>query len=396
MVNTPYEHRMMPLANHDEQSLQDYVLSLKVHMEDHVYPGDDLVYAKKTLPEFKRKNGRAPIDRHEVRKAMHDEPYTQMWSSIARSMQEMLWDNVGECVERQLPELIEKARSVPRPEGSLTLNPDLEIPNYVAAVDIHCMPGNYHTEITDDDVFAGALYDRGAYYYVMGLMGGSAYDMEDGPSHMFMEAQSRSVISYVQEQRPDLRPKRILDMGCTLGGSSLAYVDEFPGAEVYAIDVAAPQLRYGHARAEALGKKIHFSQQNAEHTNFPDGYFDLVVTHGVLHETSRKAIRNIMKEAYRLLGPGGITMHADLQFFHALTPHHACYHDWDTHNNNEPFWGTFRDMDPTDLLVTAGFNPLTASAVWMTLGPQGIAFQPVNDQESVSDRGIIFGASKTQ
>ena len=33
-------------------------------------------------------------------------------------------------------------------------------------------------------------------------------------------------------------------------------------------------LRYGHARAEAMGATIHFSQQNAECTDFADGSFD--------------------------------------------------------------------------------------------------------------------------
>ena len=66
-------------------------------------------------------------------------------------------------------------------------------------------------------------------------------------------------------------------------------------SSVHAIDVAAPVLRYAFARAESLEKPIHFSQQNAESTNFSDGYFDLVVSHLMMHETSSKAIRNILK-----------------------------------------------------------------------------------------------------
>ena len=395
MSNRPYEHRMMPSATHDEQARQDFVLSLKVHMEDNVYPGDQLVYEKSVLPPFVKEHKRVPADRHEVRKAMSNEPYTQTWSSIARTMQEMLWDNVAESVERQLPELIDKAKNIEKPEGSLRLDPRLEVPRYVSAVDIHCMPGNYHSEIADDDVFAGALYDRGAYYYVLGLMGGYAHQVEDRPRQLFMEAQSRSVIAYIKKVRPDLRPKRILDMGCTIGTSSLAYVDEFPGAAVYGIDVAAPSLRYGHARAEAFGKAVHFSQQNAEHTGFPDGYFDIVVSHGVLHETSAKAVCHILKESYRLLAPGGVTMHADLQFFRGLTPYHASYHDWDTYNNNEPFWGAFRSMDADGLLAEAGFARNESSSVWITIGKDGEwDFIPVNDYDSVPDRGVIFGASK--
>ena len=30
--------------------------------------------------------------------------------------------------------------------------------------------------------------------------------------------------------------------------------------------------------------------------------------------------------------------------------------DWDTHNNNEPFWGTMHDMDLEDVALRAGFK----------------------------------------
>nr|WP_287287651.1 class I SAM-dependent methyltransferase [Okeania sp. SIO2B9] len=59
-------------------------------------------------------------------------------------------------------------------------------------------------------------------------------------------------------------------MGCTVGANTLPYVDAYPNAEVYGIDLAPAILRYSHARAESLGKRVHFSQQNAEKTNFPD------------------------------------------------------------------------------------------------------------------------------
>ena len=78
-------------------------------------------------------------------------------------------------------------------------------------------------------------------------------------------------------------------------------MEAYPEAEVYGIDVAAPMLRYAHARAEALGRRVHFSQQNAESTNFRDESFDLIVSHILLHETSAKAVRNIMRECHRLL-----------------------------------------------------------------------------------------------
>ena len=35
--------------------------------------------------------------------------------------------------------------------GSLRLDPDLKVPRYHTAVDIHCQPGGYHSEFADED-----------------------------------------------------------------------------------------------------------------------------------------------------------------------------------------------------------------------------------------------------
>ena len=48
------------------------------------------------------------------------------------------------------------------PERSIQLLP---IPRYVSAVDHHCMPGSYHTELFPGDVSAGANYDRGRVHH---------------------------------------------------------------------------------------------------------------------------------------------------------------------------------------------------------------------------------------
>lgn len=395
-MQAPYAHPMMPRALHDEHARENFVLDLKIHMEDHVYPGDELVYESQALPKFKREHGRAPQDRHEVRKLMEAEPYTQMWSALARTIQEMLWDDIGSCVERQLPELIEKAKDKDKPLGSLRIDPSFVVPRYNDAVHLHCVPGGYHEQVTKDDVMAGAVYERGAYYYVAGLMGSKAHKAKDTAETPFMGAQGRGTIGYLKHRRPELRPKRILDIGCTTGNSTLCYVDAFPGAEIHAVDIAAPCLRYGHAKAEALGKKVHYSQQSGEKLDFEDAYFDVVVSHGLMHETSYKATRNILREVKRVLKPGGISAHADPQFSIGLNPYHSFMHDWDTHYNAEPFWGTLHDRHPVEWLAEAGFDRNRSFAVWLMRGANGPEYQPVSESTEHSRlfRGIIFGAEK--
>jgi ubiquinone/menaquinone biosynthesis C-methylase UbiE len=164
------------------------------------------------------------------------------------------------------------------------------------------------------------------------------------------------------------------------------YVDAFPDAEVHGIDVAAPMLRYAHARAEGMRKKIYFSQQNAETLDFEDESFDLIVSHILLHETSDKAIRNIAKECHRLLKKGGIMVHAETPQYKGMKPFDAFMLDWDTRNNNEPFWAKSHEIDLVKLSKQAGFDP---QKEFETMIPS--AFQIAEAKRSHTFQGGDFG-----
>ena len=146
-------------------------------------------------------------------------------------------------------------------------------------------------------------------------------------------------------------------MGCTVGMSTVRYGQAWPEAELHAVDVGAPVLRYAHARAESKGVAVHYSQQNAERTNFADNSFDLVVSTILAHETSNSAWQNILTECYRVLKPGGIMVHADLPQFMDIDTYSQFLFGNETRYNNEPFWSTFRAMDLKAAMEKAGFAP---------------------------------------
>ena len=343
---SPGYHAMLVQTTHDENARLDFVCSFKQHVSGCLAPGNRTVYEREVEPNFVRAHNRPPLNRHEVHREMRGNDYWQMYASLFRLCQELKQDYGGDPVHRQIGGLIDKARRYREraTKGTLRLNPELEIPRYHTAVDIHCLPGGYHTERGPDDVSSGAMYDPGVFYFAMGAMGDYNEDM------------GTSVIRWLRQERPDLAPRRILDMGCTVGHCTIPYAEAFPDAELHAIDVAAPVLRYAHARAEAMGHAVNFSQQNAERTDFVDGSFDLIVSHILLHETSRRALYNIMSECHRLLSPGGIVLHAEVPVINAeLAPFDAFMRDWATHYNAEPFWGTLHDMDLAEPALQAGF-----------------------------------------
>lgn len=356
-MNQQFNHAILPQATHDELARQNFVQSLAAHINNQIGPGNKVIYEKVAKPRFEREHQRPPKDRHEIRVTMQDEPYYRWWSALRRTQQEMMWESVSSSVERQLPELIERAKDKSGELGSLTLDPDFKIPAYQTAVDIHCMPGGYHSEFIEDDIAAGAVYDRGVYLYGMGWLGPLNDDMGQSNVH-----------NYLKQEYSNFRPAKILDMGCSVGHSTLPYVDAYPDAEVHAIDIGASLLRYGHARAEALGKRVHFSQQNAEHTNFPDGSFDLVVSHILLHEIPKPAIYNVFRECYRLLAPGGMMIHVEAPLYRHMDIYTAFVYDWQTVHNNEPFWSAMRDLDLMAVATEAGFK---ADKVSETFVPNG-------------------------
>ena len=344
MIRNQKQHAVLPTATHDEAARQDFVAGLRVHVMRDVSSGNRPLYDTKVVPQFRRAHGRAPEDRHEVRREMNREPFHQTWGALLRTTQEMMWESVGSPIERQLDDLIaRKKASKARAGGSLRLDPALPVPRYQTATDIHVMPGSYHSDLCADDLTAGAIYDKGLYIYAMGGLGDSNQDI------------GRGCIAYLKQNFPDLEPRRILDMGCTVGHSTVPFAHAYPGAEVHGIDVGAASLRYAHARAESLGAAVHFSQQNAEQTDFPDGHFDLIVSHVLMHETSGAALPRIIRECRRLLAPGGVMAHCDVpqregDAFDLAIP------DWDTYNNNEPFMGHMRDTDMRALFTACGFE----------------------------------------
>ena len=336
---------------HDEFSRQRLVSALRKFVLTDMRSQMKSAYDTLETPAFQARHGHAPRDGREVDKAMERNDVSRFYSSLRYNAQEMVWASVQEPIERVLPEMIAVAKRAATENpagGSLTLDPTLEVPRYVSTFDVHLIPGCFHTEHTKDDVAQGAVTAFGGGVFAGGLNWRKDSKGRNG-------GVGETVAHYLKSKYPDFKPKRILDMGTSSGKNLFPYVDAFPDAEIHGIDVAAPLLRWGHAQAQAFGLPIHFSQQNAVHTNFADQSFDLIVSSFFFHEVPVKVTREILAECRRLLRPGGFMVHMELPPQKEADPFMNFFWDWDTLNNNEPAYTAFRSQDPTKLCVDAGF-----------------------------------------
>ncbi|MEO1429633.1 MAG: class I SAM-dependent methyltransferase [Cyanobacteria bacterium J06632_19] len=102
-----------------------------------------------------------------------------------------------------------------------------------------------------------------------------------------------------------VKPRRILDLGCGTGSTTIMLKQAFPDAEVIGLDLSPYMLLRSFHKSQDAGLNIEWQQGNAENTSFADATFDLVTASLLFHETPSSVAQNILHECFRLLVPGG-------------------------------------------------------------------------------------------
>jgi ubiquinone/menaquinone biosynthesis C-methylase UbiE len=341
------QHAVFPEFSHDERARYNFLASLNRFVSTAIAPGNKIAYDKRVEPSFQKENGRSFNNRHEVAQAMSKDPMYQLWGALRRSIMEMRQQNGRAVVLRQAKELAEKTKAYLNNSENLILKKDFAVPPYLKHVDNHLMPGSYHTEYFAGDVANAANYDSGLFVTSGGMLG----SLTDGGG--------KAIAKWVKDTYPDFKPKRILDIGCGLGHNTLPIAEMYPDAEVIAIDAGTPMLRYGAARANALGvTNVTFMQVDAaDMQEFANEHFDWVQTTMFLHETGGKSIHKIFKEINRVLAPNGLNLHIEQpQYTPEMSFYEQFMRDWDAYYNAEPYWGHMHDLQPSDLMEEAGVS----------------------------------------
>jgi len=219
--------------------------------------------------------------------------------------------------------------------GSVDLDPKLNPPAYYRGIEIHTQPGNYHGE------FAGILYHT--------MIGPFLVHRDDHDEMGW--ALARGI--------PDRGYKRIVDLGCGIGKSTLPYCDLYPEAEVIGIDYAAPMLKYAHRLSESRGKRVRYVQSYAERTGLEENSADLVTAIWLFHEMPRAARAATVREALRILRPGGFFAIMESPPFKELReqygPLSAFLLDSTGRRMSDPFIPEFFSCDRVAMLAEGGF-----------------------------------------
>ena len=273
---------------------------------------------------------------NDVRAIFDPLPIVTARNRLLRSAQEMMWRRYRETFHAQDDVFrSELATYDHKGPGTVAYDADWDPPAYVKHP-IHIQPGGY-----GGDPLVGYWYHHASNVFFIGANTQDEY-------HLSLAAATRVP--------KDGKMSRILELGCSIGQLTVTLKERFPNAQVYGLDVAAPQVRYAHKRAAELGVECHFVQRLAEDTKFPDGHFDAVTAFLLFHEVSLEAGAKIVQEAFRILRPGGIFTVFDFPTGHKNNdPYFTYFMDVDSKDNCEPYSVGFTGSDFDGLLKKTGF-----------------------------------------
>ena len=155
-------------------------------------------------------------------------------------------------------------------------------------------------------------------------------------------------------------PKKILDLGCGTGSTTIMLKQTFPNAEVIGLDLSPQMLVMSEYKAQQLGLEISWVHGRAETTKFADGEFDVVTASLLFHETPPNISQAVLKEAHRLLKPGGQVIILD---GHQKTLRNTT---WLSDIFEEPYIKEYAAGSVDAWLGQAGFDRVLTEDVWWT------------------------------
>ena len=151
------------------------------------------------------------------------------------------------------------------------------------------------------------------------------------------------------------QPQDILDLGCSVGMSTFALQDAYPQAKITGLDLSPYFLAVAQYQSQQRQKSIQWVHAAAESTGLPEASFDLVSIFLMCHELPQSATMQILREARRVLRPGGhlaiMDMNPKSEIYIKMPPYILTLL-----KSTEPYLDEYFALDIEQALVEAGFK----------------------------------------
>jgi SAM-dependent methyltransferase len=98
--------------------------------------------------------------------------------------------------------------------------------------------------------------------------------------------------------------RRVLDLGCGIGRHVVMFAGE--GFEVEAIDSSAAGVEYCRQWLQVEGLTATVALSGMSHIDFPDGFFDFVLSWNVVYHATRPSMMAVLDEIRRVTRDSGL------------------------------------------------------------------------------------------
>ncbi len=330
--------RLARLMTLDLESQQDFTAGFRVLHSGKIREASFAEFDR--ILEREGHDPAEPMTIEQVRALTDQEPSINVLARSWLSNQQITWKTLQTHFHQHSDYYLSQMEAADRVgPGKLELPAKMDVPRY-ARHEIHIQPGGYV-----GDPFAGYVYHYGTLSFYAGVRGRNHQD----------EVQ-RTVASRFPLP-PDGKVRRILDLGCAAGQLTCAMKERFPETEVWGIDAGAPMVRYAHLRANQLGIAANFVHGLAEDTQFPDGYFDIVMSRILHHELPADKTLAVIEESRRVTRAGGVFYPLDFVSGGVKTNPRSMFSRWWDHRWNNEVWSLeYHSLDFTAEIAARGFR----------------------------------------
>jgi len=316
----------------DEKARTNFALYLRRRWSDVLYPA--------LVQEYQhRVKGETGPHAAKVEETITDLTVYPWFAWMERGAQKFLWRTVSDIIAAHPEEALDGADD----KAELELDPSFQLPEWYREWDIHVQPGGAWRNGA-----SARIYELGAKLVMMG----------ENDEYGFHN-------SFIETALPKRAYKRIADLGCGFGKSTLPFKKYFPEADVIGIELSAPCLQLAHRKAKSQQLNIHFRQADACATKLEAQSCDLVTATMLIHEIPEGKLQPFFDEAARILEPGGILRVLD--FLKTGQPVRDVVMEQHGARNNEPFMPPMMNADTTGMCEKAGLN----NTQWLAFDERG-------------------------
>lgn len=233
-----------------------------------------------------------------------------------------------------------------------------------------------------DDVIIPSYYSNQNFHGIAGGYLNSDAAVTYDPITQYVLPPNEGIVRQALVDAVQVKPRRILDLGCGTGSTTLMLKQAFPDAEVIGLDLSPYMLVRAEDKARNAGLEILWRHGNAEKTGLRDATFDLVTASLLFHETPDAVSLAILRESFRLLVTGGqvLILDGNQKTLRQL--------EWLNDVFEEPYIREYAASSTEANMGAAGFEAVRSQDVWwinqVTSGIKPIATENVRQYTPTS------------